>query len=356
MGTPPPDLAGYVHASDPDRRGTTGMIVGAVVVIALIFGVAVKVTSGHGGSQQPDRSDVAGAGQTVDALAGVCASTAQPIAKAKPFGGPGGSHRVEVVAVPPTAKQVVQEPERVQFTDPVWHSPDSDEKVDLSEVEVVGCYVVANVRKVRDCEYEAMGASTAASTQPLYVTSGRVVAREAATGKELGRYEVGEPATPGCPMISTTGTLNFVNHPVAAIEAHMRRFNDGTQPGWSVDEQVAGLCSGQVTKRAPGGANPASAVAVMVGPRGGPYVPYTRASGIVLPPELHPVAPAKAGTVLCLGRQYAKSKPRAMAITVDTGDRTASLLLAGTTSADGTAVLPWGGPKGLQEALGAKRA
>ncbi len=235
---PPPGAALPGHVGGGGSAGGAGgvntrMVVAAVLVLAVLFGGAVKVMSGNERRPAPDDQeggflDLPKEPYEVarDKLVALCGPNATPIPEATRYEPTPGPHRGELLVVPAAEDRWLRD-------EPSWllesrlpgeEVPDPDPRFELEDLEVVGCYVTSHLHEVAECNFRTTGMSSRVVTVPLYASSGRVVVREAATGKEVGRYNVGEPPVAKCPWTSSTASDGEIVDPEEGAKAVLRMF------------------------------------------------------------------------------------------------------------------------------------
>ena len=192
LPTPSPPLPKPPHRS----VGTAGKVLGAVAVVAAI-GALFAFLPDPGSKPRPRAEAVKPEPPTpIEELEGVCAGKPVPIQRAKAYDGQPGPHRVELLEIVPVGRWPELDNGRIALPDG-WNQHEGDD-VPLDQIELVGCFIVAHARLERTCDYQG------GFTQELWVRSGRLVVREARTGKELLRQEV--PEVPEeCGNLAVTG-------------------------------------------------------------------------------------------------------------------------------------------------------
>ena len=335
---------GPVPAPAPPRRSGGALKAIGIVAAVVALGALVAFMPDPGGRSNRSRSDaVAEPPDLVDELAGVCDGKPQPIKQAKAYKGGPGIHRVEAVMIPPGNHTQITDPDRVYLgEEDGWRSPDERADVDVADLELVGCYVVTGSRLIDNCEYDAFGTNNDNFWVPLATTWGRVVVREAKTGKEVLRQDVPEPQGAKCWGGASSSDTIQLEHPETAIRGVLRRVNDGTEPALPLADQAAKLCEHQVSRTTTPGDRPVDAVAVMVqSAHDGPFEPLGPSHRLALPSELRVVPIDQAGTVLCLMIDPERTHVPGMAFTLATGDEHGAGRVDAGQNAEGQLMLPW---------------
>lgn len=187
----PPELQDS-EGSGVDSRWLLKVIAAIIAIAGIAAAFAFMPDPGH----KPAPAAVAGSEPDrpapLDDLLGVCKPVAVPVERAKAFDGKPGRHRVEAVRVNPDGRWPDVPSRRIALP-AGWSSPTDDDDVRLEEVELVGCYIVTGARLELRCQAEG------GATQELWVMSGRLVVREAKTGREVLRQELPEQPTGQCP-------------------------------------------------------------------------------------------------------------------------------------------------------------